>query len=332
MDDPHRQRRERRQRDVPALLRTEPGASASVPELLEQRQGADDAGLQDDYAAMFSAVARQFAAEPYVLGYDLFNEPWPGTTWSDCLNLPGGCPALESGELAPAYAKAVSAIRAAGDHHLIFGEPFTLFNFGQSTTSMLVPGGDSNAGMSFHVYPLSTNKAQDVIKNAISWSSGTGGALLNTEWGATESLMTLTLEATALDSALVPWIFWSFCCELVPSLEHAPGATNLVASTASVLVQAYPLAVAGTPEKLTVDASAKTLSFTWSAVRAGGGTFVTGTVTTFEVPALTYPNGYTASVSNGWVISAPCAPLLTVAAMPSAQTVTVDVQPGGACR
>jgi len=69
---------------------------------------------------MFSAVAKQFAGEPYVLGYDLFNEPWPGTTWADCLNDPGGCPTLDANELAPVYAKAASAIRAAGDNHLVF--------------------------------------------------------------------------------------------------------------------------------------------------------------------------------------------------------------------
>jgi len=291
----------------------------------------DDAGLEDDYAAMFSAVATQLAGQPYVLGYDLFNEPWPGTTWSACLNDPGGCPTLDTGELGPAYAKAVSAIRAAGDHHLVFGEPFNLFNFGLSTTSMPLPGGDSNAGMSFHVYPLTPNQAAVGVGNAVSWSTSTGGALLNTEWGATESAETLVPESVALDSALVPWIFWSFCCELVPSLQEAPGGTNLVASTAAVLIQPYPLAVAGTPQQLTVDPTGETLSFTWSTAPVAGGSFATGTVTSFEVPALPYSGGYTATVTGGWITSAPCAPLLTVAAKPDADTVTVEVAPGGSC-
>jgi endoglycosylceramidase len=293
--------------------------------------GPDGKGLQEDYAAMFGAVAERFAGQPFVLGYDLFNEPWPGTTWSACLNDAAGCPSLDEGELGPAYAKAVSAIRAAGDEHLVFGEPFVLFNFGYSTTSIPVPGGDAKGGMAFHVYPLLTSLAPDVLDNAVAWASHTGGALLNTEWGATEDTGTLTSYASALDSALVPWIFWSFCCELVPSLQAAPGGTNLVASSASVLVQPYPLAVAGVPEALTVDPSARTLSFTWSTARAGGGSFATGAVTTFEVPALTYPEGYSATATNGWVTSAPCAPLLTVAAKPGAATVTVDVQPGGKC-
>jgi endoglycosylceramidase len=129
----------------------------------------------------------------------------------------------------------------------------------------------------------------------------------------------------------MPWIFWSFCCELVPSLQDAPGGTNLVASTASVLVQPYPLAVAGTPQELTVDPTASTMSFTWSTAAPGGTTYPTGTLSTFEAPALTYPNGYTATVTNGWITSAPCAPLLTVIAKPGASTVSVDVQPGGSC-
>jgi len=295
--------------------------------------GPGDAGLQEDYAAMFGALAKALAGQPYVLGYDLFNEPWPGKTWSPCLNDTAGCPSLDRGELGPAYAKALAAIRAAGDRHLVFGEPFNLFNFGVSATSVPVPGGDPSAGMAFHAYPLAPGLTKNVVENAVAWSQATGGALLDTEWGAVVDQTPLTDEVSALDTGLVPWIFWSFCCELVPSLQQAPGGTNLVASTASVLVQAYPLAVAGVPQELTVDPAARTLSFTWSTARAGGGSFASGTVTTFEVPAAAYPGGYSASASGGWITSAPCAPLLTVAAKPDASSVQVEISPvdGGAC-
>jgi endoglycosylceramidase len=66
-------------------------------------------------------------------------------------------------------------------------------------------------------------------------------------------------------------------------------------------------------------------------VPVGGQAFGIGTVTTLEAPRLTYPNGYNATVDNGWITSAPCAPLITVAAKPGAATVTVDVMPGGGC-
>jgi endoglycosylceramidase len=315
----------------PLYYQQNPALQQAFQSFWDDATGPGDAGLQDDYAAMFSAVGKQFASEPYVLGYDLFNEPWPGTTWSACLNDANGCPTLDTGELGPAYAKAIGALRAAGDQHLVFGEPFVLFNYGVSTTSLPLPGNDPGAGMSFHVYPLSPGQAPDVIANAVSWSSATGGALLNTEWGASTSALTLTPESAALDSALVPWIFWSFCCELVPSLQQPPGGSNLVTSSAAVLVQPYPLAVAGTPQQLMVDPDAETLSFTWSTAPVGGTAFATGTVTTFEVPALAYPGGYTATADGGWITSSPCAPLLTVIAKPGASTVTVSVQPGGSC-
>jgi len=206
-----------------------------------------------------------------------------------------------------------------------------LFNFGISSTSIPMPGGDTNAGMSFHVYPLVATEAPAVIDNALAWTTATGGALLDTEWGASEDTTLLTEQSLALDSALVPWIFWSFCCELVPSLAQSPGGANLVASTAAVLVQPYPLAVAGVPQQLTLDPSTQTLTFTWTTARAGGGAFAAGTVTTFEAPALTYPGGYTATVTNGSITSAPCASLLTVTTNPGASMVTVVMEPGGTC-
>ncbi len=315
----------------PVYYLEDPAVQQAFQSFWDDDRAARDAGLQEDYAAMFSALAATLAPQPFVLGYDLFNEPWPGNTWKACLEDANGCPSLDKGELGPAYAKAVRAIRAAGDEHLVFGEPFNLFNFGVSTTSMPVPGDDDLAGMAFHVYPLSTAQAPDVIQNAVAWSASAGGALLNTEWGATTQSATLVSESVALDTALTPWIFWSFCCEVVPSLDGAPGGSNLVSSTAAALVQPYPLAVAGTPQAFDIDPTARTLSFTWSTKRPGGGAYPAGTVTTFEVPALAYPDGYSVKVTHGEVTSERCAPLLTVEAAALASSVTVALTPGGGC-
>ncbi len=103
---------------------------------------------------MVTALARTFAHNPAVLGYDLFDEPWPGTTWSACLSA-GGCPSLDASELAPASAKAVAAIRSAGDHHSVFGEPFVLFDFGRSQTTIPLPGNDPQSGLSIYSYTVS---------------------------------------------------------------------------------------------------------------------------------------------------------------------------------
>jgi endoglycosylceramidase len=308
-----------------------PAVQQAFQSFWDDATGPDGKGLEESYVAMVTAVATAFASEPYVIGYDLFNEPWPGTTYTDCLVNPAGCPSLDASELGPLYAKAVSAIRGAGDQHLIFGEPWVLFNSGTTQTSIPLPGGDSNAGMSFHIYPQSTGFTGSAIQNALSWSSSTGGALLNTEWGATTDGGVLTSESVALDSAFVPWIFWSFASEVITSFDAAPGPSNLVPSTVSALVEPYPLAVAGEPLELTLDPSSHTLSFTWSTTPVGSGKLAAGAVTTIEAPSSTYPGGYTATVTGGSIRSAPCAPLLTVAATSGASSVSVTVTPGGTC-
>jgi endoglycosylceramidase len=308
----------------------DPAVQASFQSFWNDEHGPGGKGLQEDYVAMLSALAQRFAGDPEVLGYDLFNEPWPGTTWKPCI-ASGGCGSLDKSELDPVYAKAVKAIRAAGDHHLIFGEPFVTFNYGVAPTEIAVPGADPNAGMSFHVYPLASIQGPDVINFAVAWSKETGGALLNTEWGATTTASSITLQTGELDSALVPWIFWSYCCEVVTSLTAPPSGTNLVSSTVDALVEPHPLAVAGTPQKQSYDPETQTLSFSWSTVRPGGGAFESGAVSSFEIPARVYPKGYQAIVSHGSVASPACAALMTVVADADATDLSVTVSPGGSC-
>jgi endoglycosylceramidase len=222
VDDAHRRRRKRHRRGFPLYYEQNPALQQAFQSFWNDARDPDDAGLEDDYAAMFSAVAKQLAGQPYVLGYDLFNEPWPGTTWSACLNDPGGCPTLDTGELGPAYAKAVSAIRAAGDHHLVFGEPFNLFNFGLSTTSIPSRRGlerrDELSRLPAHAEPGCRGRRQ---RGLVVHEHRRRAAQHRV--GRDESAETLVPESVALDSALVPWIFWSFCCELVPSLQAGAG-------------------------------------------------------------------------------------------------------------
>ena len=35
-------------------------------------------GLRDSFAAFWAKVAQEFVGNPYVIGYELFNEPWAG--------------------------------------------------------------------------------------------------------------------------------------------------------------------------------------------------------------------------------------------------------------
>lgn len=71
---------------------------------------------------MWRHVARAFAGDPYVLGYDLINEPWPGAQYPTC-GPPAGCPVFEQTQLAAMQAKAMRGNRGVDSDHLLFYEP-----------------------------------------------------------------------------------------------------------------------------------------------------------------------------------------------------------------
>ena len=178
---------------------------------------------------MFGALAEHFGRNPLVLGYDAFNEPWPGPDWAPCATPPAGCPDQDRASLDPLYAKVTDAIRASDRRHLVFGEPFVLFNFGVNT-AMSLPGNDARSGMSFHLYAAEPSVEPNVVKSALDWSAATGGALLNTEWGATADTAAITRQADLLDGALIPWMYWSYDEEIVPDLHRTPGGDNLTSA------------------------------------------------------------------------------------------------------
>ncbi len=312
----------------PTYYVSDPAVQQAFQSFWDDQVGPGGVTLQADYADMLSALARTFAHVPDVLGYDLFNEPWPGTTWQPCLADANGCPSLDAHELAPAYARADRAIRAAGDHHLVFAEPFVLFNYGQSVTHVPLPGGDPASGLSFHLYTATPAAEPQVLRNAVAWSRSTGGALLNTEWGATTSVPAILRQAGELDGALLPWIFWSLTPYLVRHLTAAPSGANLDTAALGALVQPSAVAVAGTPTRFAYQPSTRVLSASWRSSRPGGGTYAPGVVSTFDLPRAVYPGGYRVTVAGTRVVSAPCASLLELAAAPGARTQSVTVSPG----
>jgi len=314
----------------PLYYATNPAIQASFQSLWDDVDGPDGVSLQTSVARMFGALAARFGHNPRVLGYDSFNEPWPGVYWTPCITPPAGCPDQDDTSLDPLYAKVTDAIRTSDPRHLVFGEPFVLFNFGTTPTAMSLPGNDARSGMSFHLYAVDPSLEPNVVQNALDWSAATGGALLNTEWGATADTNAITRQADLLDGALIPWMYWSYDEEIVPDLHHTPGGANLSPQT-SAIVRPHPIAVAGTPTAMHYDAATKAFDFSWSTQPAGGGFFRPGTITSVSVPPLIYPNGYTVRVRGARLTSSACAPTLTLAGRLGAQAASVHVTPGGTC-
>src|SRR5262249_5097667 len=154
--------------------------------------------------------------------------------------------------LDPFDARVDRAIRAHDAHHLVFAEPYVLFNFGLSRTHVALPAGDPASGLSFHMYTSAPAQEPDVLANAVTWSGQTGGALLNTEFGATTDPATIDRMVAELDHARLPWIWWSYD-ELVHDMTKPPTGANIAAAAVAELIRPHPVAVAGTPTALDYD-------------------------------------------------------------------------------
>jgi endoglycosylceramidase len=58
---------------------TSPAVQAALDNFWNNSPAVDRVGLQDHFAAVWGNVAKRYANNPTVIGYDIFNEPQPGT-------------------------------------------------------------------------------------------------------------------------------------------------------------------------------------------------------------------------------------------------------------
>jgi endoglycosylceramidase len=294
--------------------------------------GPDGVGLQVNYVRGLVRIAQRFANEPWVLGYDLMNEPWPGATWQPCLT---GCPELEQSLIVPFQRKASDTVLAAAPGRLAFVEPFVLFNFGQAATSL--PGTRPGAALSFHSYAGNVAGEESVVRLAVEAAERDGAPLIATEFGATLDPTTLQRIADQLDARLVPWLEWAYNESIIADRTQPAGPDNLRSVAAfEALVRPYPTAVAGVPTSMTFDRTTGTFEAAFSppvpAPRERAAR-----ITVVEVPARLYPDGYRVRARGAWVDSPRCASRLILRTKPRATTVSVQVTPrapgsGRACR
>jgi endoglycosylceramidase len=305
-------------------------------------------GLQDRYAAAWKHVAESFAGDEDLLGYDLFNEPFPGTVWQPCISL-AGCPEFDA-KLTAFTKRVVAAIRAADPRGIVWYEPNVIFNNGPRTH---VVSGDERAGFSFHDYCIlepetGSNLGCDgfddlVFANAERQSLRTGDALMLTEFGATDDADNNRAMAARADRTRMSWMWWHYCsCDdptttgpgdkqaLVDDPRKAPQGANLRPGKLDLFARPYPRVVAGTPRSWSWDAATKTFRLRFTNVRAGGGgEFARYARSEVVLPARQFPDGYAVSAKDAVVRSAPGAQMLALAACPGAGDIEVTVTPRG---
>lgn len=302
----------------------------------------DGVGLQEHYAAAWAHVAHRFADDASVFGYELINEPWPGTLWEPCALPLIGCP-LNDGQLTALYQRVTTAIRAADPTKIVWIEPNTLFSTVDTTHVGTVR--DANVGWAFHDYcgtqaeGLGSTLCASIdgltVGAAKSYASAHHVPWLLTEFGATNDAANLSELVDLADKNMLSWLEWAYTGNdktsaspdgqaLVLDPNQPPTGSNVLTSKLKLLAEPYPQSVSGTPTSWSFSGGVFTL--TYSTARAdGAGGFAAGALTDIAAPAVQYPNGYLVQVTGGTVAAA--GSVLQIASSPGAQAVTVTVRP-----
>lgn len=322
-------------------------------------RAADGRRLQEAYGAAWRHVAKRFRSNPHVLGYNLFNEPWPGSQYPSCVS-PTGCPAFDRQFLEPFSKRIIEAIRTVDRRTLVWYAPLLTFDFGADTSHG--DTGDRNAGFAFNMYCLADGLGfpggipgppgqaacdagyELTLDNAESQSSETGDALLMTEFAATDDLDTVERVVELADKRMISWQQWHYCaCDdpttaarpldaqaLVKDPSKPPRGRNLDRDKLRISARPYPQTVAGMPRSFDFDDDTRIFDLRYSTRRASGqGRFGPGSVSEVFVPALHYRKGYAVELEGARVVSSPGARTLRLKSCRGAKRVGLRVTPQG---
>jgi endoglycosylceramidase len=298
-------------------------------------------GLEDNYSQMLEYVANAFNGNSNVAGFELMNEPSPGS--STFLSTLFGSPFFDSQQLTPFYDQGADAIRAVDPTTPIFFEPNVLSNAGVPTDLGTVDA--TNTVLSFHDYcefDLGSlgciPSVSAIVGNAEAYAEAHDIPAFMTEFGATSDQTAIAAPMQGADQNLIGWTEWAYSSQgdittsasppssesLVFNPELPPTGSNVNTANLDTLAEPYPQVISGTPTSFSFENG--TFDFNYSTEEADGlGSFAAGSQTTISVPAVEFPNGYEVSVTGGQVVSAPDAPELVIASDNGASTVTVVV-------
>ncbi|WP_125079610.1 cellulase family glycosylhydrolase [Mycobacterium sp. P7213] len=292
----------------------------------------DGIGLQNHYASMFQAVAGVLNGNPHVAGYEIMNEPWPGSGY---LSTAFGNPFFDTQQLSPFYEQVTAAIRSV--------DPSTPVIFGSNTLfgnlpvpTFVTPPDDSNTIFAFHSYcPWYEVLGSDfgcgayegyIMDHAAAYSQAHGVPALLTEFGNTTNPGVIYGATGAANQHGFGWLFWDYNHVLVRDMEQPLTGDNVATDAVNALAAPYPQAVAGIPGSWSFNDG--TFAFSYSTEMAdGSGQFAAGAHTNISVPPSLYPDGYQVTVTGGQVVSAANAPVLVIASNAGAATITVTVTP-----
>jgi endoglycosylceramidase len=317
--------------------------------------------LQGQFDLVWSTVAHYFRNNPWIVGYDPYNEPFSVelteiqraafATALECFYTGKRYPATVAGTSrrmsCPSTDPAsglIPTIEAADPHHLVFVEPDIYTARG--LPSLFEPMRFPHLVYNFHVYcpqrsPVTGNptnvlacgkhELDSILKNEgerapLSSAQQPGGpAWFMSEFGATTNVSLVTLLAKTADDVGLGWSYYSW-----KYYEDPTGSTSEALVTAAgdyspivvVLSRTYPQAVAGTTTSMNFNPFSGAFQMTYIPGHASGPTSI------FIAQSQHYPHGWCAAVLGGRILSPAGASHLLVGAVGHPAKVDVTVTAG----
>ena len=307
-------------------------------------------GLQDRYAAAWRHVAKRFRGSSKLLGYNIINEPWPGSAYPTCLS-PTGCPLFDTQTLEPFSERVIGAIRKTDRRTMVWYAPNVIFDFGADSSHG--DTGDRKAGFAFNMYCLAggflpANPVGDLscsttygitLDNAENQAEQTGDALLMTEYGATNDLGVIDEIVDLADERMMSWQQWHYCeCDdpttagggvqsVVVDPREPPRGKNLNRGKLKSTARPYPQLVSGTPTGWSFDRAARRFELNYSTTTPRGKRLRRRAITKVFVPRLHYRDGYRVRLTGARRASKRNAKVLGLKRRRGAEQVTAVVKP-----
>jgi endoglycosylceramidase len=319
--------------------------------------------LQGEFDTVWTRVAAHFRDNPWVIGYDPFNEPYgPGVPPTGTgVGFDAELQCFYTGRAHPGVNQSGTSIscppddprvgliprlEAADPNHLVFYEgnyatdsgppnhigpmalPRLVLNF-HDYCFLHVPNGPEPPDFTSVCAPsenlVFNEHAAQRARDSTPEQPG-GPASLLTEFGATTDALDLGRITADADAHLTGWIYWQWLDYDDPTGSHDSGLWPPSAATPpmlEVLSRTYPVAVAGTPTATTFDPTTARFSLTFRS-----DPDITAPTVIFVPVALHYPDGYCARASGARITSAPGAADVDVRNGQKAADVTVTIAPG----
>lgn len=257
-------------------------------------------GLQEHYRGAFVKLAGRLADNPYVLGYDMHNEPSSG-------NIDNYAGDFENNHLKPFYEDLIRAIREVDPDAIGFVEPNVLDMY----WSRLTPFSPGLGRMVYapHMYDNITEMLGFLVyddfyllKAVHAMQKGKAGELgmplLVGEFGAPSHIQPAGARDTVVDNmyrvlegGFTSSTLWNYTVRGADGYSIIDGSGNPAGIESAV--RPYARKLAGTPVSQSFDRTSRTYTLEFT-----GGSPANPTV--IHVPAsVQYPRGFRASVSDG---------------------------------